>query len=74
LSVYSRSLGLVMGLSFLLSWLAQSISGQSAYNEEQLAQLREPISWGGYLSSAELWNSPESKPVGAPHSSTGLEG
>ncbi len=101
LTLYSRSLGLTMGLIFLLSWLAQSISGQSAFNEEQLAQLQEPVSWGGYLSSADFWNrtlqnwqseflavasmvvlsiylrqrgSPESKPVGAPHSSTGLEG
>jgi hypothetical protein len=39
LTLYSRSLGLTMGLIFLLSWLAQSISGHSASNEEQLAQL-----------------------------------
>ena len=101
LSVYARSLALVMGTIFLLSWLAQSIAGQSAYNEDQLAQLQEPISWSGYVSSADFWNrtlqnwqseflavasmvllsiylrqrgSPESKPVGAPHSATGVEG
>lgn len=101
LSVYSRSLGLTIGPIFLLSWLAQSIAGQSALNEEQLAQLQAPNSWGGYLSSAEFWNrtlqnwqseflaiasmdvrssylrqrgSPESKPVGAPHASTGMAG
>ena len=56
LTLYSRSLGLTMFQIFLLSWPAQSISGHSAYNEEQLAQLQEPISWGGYLSSAEFWN------------------
>jgi len=90
-----------MGLIFLLSWLAQSISGHSAYNREQLASLQEPIAWLGYLGSADFWNrtlqnwqseflavasmvvlsiylrqrgSPESKPVGAPHEATGLEG
>lgn len=35
-AVFSRSLGLVMGGLFLLSWLAQAIAGRSAYNAEQL--------------------------------------
>ncbi|MGW8990991.1 DUF6766 family protein [Streptomyces zhihengii] len=99
--LYSRSLGLVMGGVFLLSWLAQSISGVSAYNEQHLRQLEAPISWGSYLVSPDFWNrtlqnwqsellavaamailsvylrqrgSPESKPVGASHTSTGIEG
>src|SRR5919112_2123181 len=101
LAVYSRSLGLVMGALFLGSWVAQSIAGQSAYNEQQLRQLEEPVSWAGYVASADFWNrttqnwqseflavasmavlaiylrqrgSPESKPVGASHLSTGIEG
>jgi hypothetical protein len=101
LAVYSRSLGLVMGGIFLASWGAQSIAGQSAYNEEQLRQLEEPVSWAGYVTSADFWNrttqnwqseflavasmvvlsvylrqrgSPESKPVGAPHDATAVEG
>jgi hypothetical protein len=100
-ALYSRSLGLVMGLFFLGSWLAQSIAGRAAYNAEQLADLSDPVSWAGYVTSADFWNrtlqnwqseflavlsavlfsiylrqrgSPESKPVGAPHSSTGVEG
>ncbi|MER5294500.1 DUF6766 family protein [Streptomyces pharetrae] len=99
--VYSRSLGLVMGSIFLLSWLAQSVAGVAAYNEQQLRQLQPPVSWTAYLSSADFWSrtlqnwqsellavasmailaiylrqrgSPESKPVGAPHSATGVEG
>ncbi|WP_449350497.1 DUF6766 family protein [Streptomyces shaanxiensis] len=98
---YSRSLGLVMGTIFALSWLAQSISGVAAYNEEQLRQLQAPMSWGNYIGSADFWSrtlqnwqsellavasmailsvylrqrgSPESKPVGAAHTSTGIEG
>ncbi|GAA3294824.1 DUF6766 family protein [Streptomyces cinereospinus] len=100
-AVYSRSLGLVMGTIFLLSWLAQSVTGVAAYNEQQLRQLQAPVSWTDYLSSADFWSrtlqnwqsellavasmailaiylrqrgSPESKPVGASHSATGVEG
>ncbi|WP_045321540.1 DUF6766 family protein [Streptomyces sp. NRRL F-4428] len=99
--VYARSLGLVMGTLFLLSWAAQSITGMAAYDEQQLRQLQDPVGWGGYLASADFWNrslqnwqsellavaamvilsvylrqrgSPESKPVGAAHTSTGVEG
>ncbi|MEW2413157.1 DUF6766 family protein [Streptomyces sp. NPDC046866] len=101
LHLYSRSLGLVMGALFVLSWLAQSIAGRSAYDELQLRQLQDPVSWGAYLWTADFWNrslqnwqsellavaamvilsvylrqrgSPESKPVGAPHTATGVEG
>ncbi|MFF5288952.1 DUF6766 family protein [Paractinoplanes globisporus] len=99
--LFSNSLGLVMGLIFVLSWLAQSIAGVAAYNERQLSDLEEPISWGQYLASPDFWNrtlqnwqsellavasmailsiylrqrgSPQSKPVGAPHTATGIEG
>jgi hypothetical protein len=99
--LYSRSLGLVMGCIFLLSWLSQSITGVAAYNEQQLRQLQAPGTWLEYLTSADFWNrtlqnwqsellavgsmaifaiylrqrgSPESKPVGAPHTATGVEG
>lgn len=99
--VYSRSLGAVMACLFVLSWLAQSIAGVAAYDEQQLRRLQDPISWPAYLASADFWNrslqnwqsellavaamailsvylrqrgSPESKPVGAPHTATGIEG
>jgi hypothetical protein len=99
--VYSRSLGLVMGTVFLLSWLTQSVTGVASYNEEQLRRLQAPVSWTEYLSSADFWSrtlqnwqsellaiasmavlaiylrqrgSPESKPVGASDSATGVEG
>ncbi|WP_327002558.1 hypothetical protein OHA72_46810 [Dactylosporangium sp. NBC_01737] len=97
----SNSLGLVMGTVFLLSWLAQSIAGVVTFNERQLSQLQEPVTWLDYLTEPDFWNrtlqnwqsellavfsmavlaiylrqrgSPESKPVGAPHTSTGVEG
>nr|WP_308295851.1 DUF6766 family protein [Streptomyces sp. ISL-96] len=45
-SLYSHSLGIVMCLIFLLSWLAQSVTGGVAFNEEHLRALQAPISWG----------------------------
>lgn len=100
-TVYSNSLGLVMGTIFLLSWLAQSVAGVAAYNERQLSRLQDPVSWAAYLVEPDFWNrtlqnwqsellavasmvvlsiylrqrgSPESKPVGAAHEATGVEG
>jgi membrane protein implicated in regulation of membrane protease activity len=55
-SLYANSLGLVMGLVFLLSWVAQFIAGRSAYNERQLGQLEAPVGWAGYLTSADFWS------------------
>jgi small-conductance mechanosensitive channel len=99
--LYSNSLLLLMGLIFLASWTAQSITGWSAYNLEQSSFGDARISWTGYLVSADFWErtlqnwqseflavgsmavfaiylrqrgSPESKPVGASHESTGIEG
>jgi hypothetical protein len=101
LSLYSRSLGLVMTGLFLLSLLAQSIAGVASYDAQQLRNLQDPVSWGQYLLSADFWDrtlqnwqsellavasmailsvylrqrgSPESKPVGAAHTATGVEG
>ncbi|GAA3588299.1 DUF6766 family protein [Streptomyces osmaniensis] len=99
--LYSRSLGTVMAAIFVWSWLAQSINGSAAYNEQHLRDLQAPIPWTQYLGTADFWNrtlqnwqsellavasmailsvylrqrgSPESKPVGAAHTSTGVEG
>lgn len=98
-ALYSHSLGLTMAAIFLLAWLAQSISGAAAYNEQQLQQLQAPVGWDSYLSTADFWSrtlqnwqsellaiasmailsiylrqrgSPESKPVGAAHTATGV--
>ncbi|MFI5982462.1 DUF6766 family protein [Streptomyces sp. NPDC051555] len=99
--LYSSSLGLVMALLFAGSWLAQSVSGTAAYDEQRLRQLQDPVGWGTYLTLPDFWSrtlqnwqsellavaamvilsvylrqrgSPESKPVGTAHTSTGVEG
>ena len=56
LALFSRSLGLVMGSIFLLSWLAQSIAGRAAYNGQQLSQYQDPVSWFGYVGSSDFWS------------------
>jgi hypothetical protein len=54
--LFSNSLGLVMGLIFVLSWLGQSIAGVAAYNERQLADLEDPVSWARYLAEPDFWD------------------
>ncbi len=56
LRLYANSLGLVMGVIFGASWLAQSIAGRAAYNDQLLRQLEDPVSWWGYVGSADFWN------------------
>ena len=99
--IYSSSLAIVMGAIFFASWIVQSVAGWAAYNETRLEQLRDPVSWWGYLGHPDFWSrtlqnwqseflavgamavfaiylrqrgSPESKPVGAAHTATGVEG
>jgi hypothetical protein len=99
--LYSNSLLIVMGLIFLGSWFAQSVTGWTAFNAEQTEHQQATLSWIGYLGSADFWEttlqnwqseflavgsmailsvylrqrgSPESKPVGAAHDATGVEG
>jgi hypothetical protein len=99
--IYEHSLLIVMGSIWLGTWFAQSITGVTEYNSEQLDHHEETVSWLHYLGSADFWEktlqnwqseflavgsmailavylrqrgSPESKPVGAPHHATGVEG
>jgi hypothetical protein len=55
-TVFSNSLGTTMGLIFVLCWLVQSVAGTSAFNEEQIRNFQQPVSWTEYLMSADFWN------------------
>jgi hypothetical protein len=55
-TVFSNSLGTTMGLIFVLCWLVQSFTGNSAYNEEQIQNFQQPVTWTEYIMSAEFWN------------------
>jgi len=54
--VYSRSLSLVMGTIFFLSWLSQPITGAVAYSEEQMRDLQDPVTWTEYLRLPDFWS------------------
>jgi hypothetical protein len=99
--IFENSLLLVMGFFFVGSWFAQSVTGWSDHNADQLEHGGEALSWLQFVGSAEFWEStlqnwqseflavgsmvtltiflrqrgsPESKPVGAAHHATGVEG
>jgi hypothetical protein len=55
-TVFSRSLGLLMGTLFLLTWASSSVAGWAAFNNEQLGSHSDPVSWVGYLGQADFWN------------------
>jgi hypothetical protein len=55
-AIYSRSLGLVMGLVFLATWGAQALAGWVAYNQERLGRMQDPVTWPSYLVNADFWN------------------
>ena len=99
--LYSNSLLLVMVTIWLGSWLAHSLTGWRAFNEQAVDHDESTLGWLQYVGSADFWEttlqnwqseflavgsmavlaiylrqrgSPESKPVGAPHEATGVEG
>jgi hypothetical protein len=55
-AMFSRSLGMLMGALFLLTWAASSVAGWAAFNSEQLGERQDPVSWLGYLGEADFWN------------------
>jgi hypothetical protein len=99
--VYSNSLLIVMSTIFFGSWFAQSVTGWTRFNADQVDHHEKTVSWLGYVGSADFWQatlqnwqseflavgsfvaftvylrqrgSAESKPVGAPHDATSVEG
>jgi uncharacterized protein DUF6766 len=100
-ALYSNSLLIFMVFIWLGSWFAQSATGWSEFNSEQLEHHQPTLSWLSYIGSSHFWEqtlqnwqseflaigsfvvftiylrqrgSPESKPVGAPHDATDVEG
>jgi hypothetical protein len=54
---YSNSLLVWMGVIWLGSWFAQSVTGWSAYNSDQLSHGENGTNWIGYLGKADFWES-----------------
>jgi uncharacterized protein DUF6766 len=53
--LYSNSLLIVMGTIWLASWFAQSVTGWSTYNADQIEHEAHTVSWLGYVGTAEFW-------------------
>jgi uncharacterized protein DUF6766 len=100
-ALYSNSLLIAMTVIFFGSWFAQSVTGWTDFNAQQVDHGDPKVSWLSYIGSSTFWEStlqnwqseflavgsfvvlaiylrqrgsPESKPVGAPHDATGVEG
>jgi len=54
-TIYSNSLIIVMTLIFLGSWFAQSVTGMTAFNQEQADHKEPTLSWLEYIGSSEFW-------------------
>ncbi|NQX34103.1 DUF6766 family protein [Herbiconiux sp. VKM Ac-2851] len=54
--LYSNSLLIAMGTIFVLSWLAQSVAGVAAFDEQQITDLERPVTWAEYLLEPDFWN------------------
>jgi hypothetical protein len=99
-AIYSNSLLIAMAVIFVGAWFAQSVTGWTAYNDQQAEHQEATVSWLSYIGTSDFWEatfqnwqseflavgsfavltiylrqrgSPESKPVGAAHDSTGRQ-
>lgn len=55
-AVHAHSLGLMIGQIFVGCRTAQSVAGCATYNEERIRALQDPLSWIGYIQSADFWS------------------
>jgi hypothetical protein len=53
--IYSNSLLIVMGLAWIGSWFAQSVTGWSDYNADQLEHEAPRVGLGTYITSPGFW-------------------
>jgi hypothetical protein len=54
-ALYSNSLLIIMGLMFLGSWLAHSVTAWSEYNSDQLEHGEQGVSWIQFLGTGRFW-------------------
>jgi len=56
-AIYSNSVIIVMTLTFLGCWFAQSVTGWTDFNQEQSEHGDPRVSWLTYLGSSSFWES-----------------
>jgi len=55
-ALYANSLLIVMTAVFLLTWLAQSLTGWNQYNDEQQEHDLAPVAWATYVTRPDFWS------------------
>jgi uncharacterized protein DUF6766 len=53
--IRENSLLVVMGSIWIGTWFAQSVTGWTAYNNEQSDHHEQAVNWLGYITSADFW-------------------
>jgi hypothetical protein len=53
--IYSNSLFIVMFLIWVASWFAQSVTGWTQYNADEVQHQASTVSWLGYIGTADFW-------------------
>jgi hypothetical protein len=53
--LYANSLLIVMGVLFVGSWFAQSVTTWTVYNAEAVDHDESTVSWGSYLLTPDFW-------------------
>src|SRR5215203_3147711 len=53
--LYENSLLIVMSIIFFGSWFAQSVTGWTEFNAQQVEHHEQTASWLGYIGSADFW-------------------
>jgi hypothetical protein len=54
-AIYSNSLLIVMAIIFFGSWFAQSVTGWTEFNAQQVDHHEATLSWLSYIGSADFW-------------------
>lgn len=53
--LYANSLLVLMGVIFLATWAAESVTGWTEYNADQLDHHQAAVSWGSYVVTSDFW-------------------
>jgi hypothetical protein len=56
-AIYSNSLIIIMAVVFVGSWVAQSVTGWTDFNQEQQIHGDPEVSWLAYVGSSNFWES-----------------
>jgi hypothetical protein len=55
-AIYSNSFLILMATIFIGTVFAQSVTGWSQYNSDQISHHQPEVSWTGYLGSSDFWD------------------